>query len=134
MAGSRGGDKSMFVNKPAERRTVDEERGVELRFVASGPDRPNIFALTVAGTPIAFEASVRNIERPTEGRKLVWTVHAVGIGHPFYGLPAHRFVDADDRSAVLALIDEVLRVYRDLHGMIASPVEDVRFEPAAKGP
>lgn len=123
----------MFVNKPAERRTVDEQRGVELRFVASGPDRPNIFALTVGGTPIAFEASVRTIDRPDDGRTLVWTVHAVGIGHPFYGLPAHRFADAGERAATLALIAEAMRTYRDLHGMIATPVEDVLFEPAAKG-
>lgn len=123
----------MFVNKPNEGRTVDEERGVELRFVASGPERPGFYTLTVAGTPIGFEASVRTISRPGGERALIWTVHRVGVGSSFYKLPGYRFADAADRAAMLALIDEAMRAYRDLHGMVAFPVEDVLFEPVAKG-
>jgi len=118
----------MFVNKRDKRCTIDEERGVELRFVASGPDRPNLFVLTVGGTSIAFEASVNTIQRQSGESALVWTIHAVGKGYPFHGLPAYRFADSTEHDSVLALINEAMRTYRDLHGMIATPVENVLFE------
>lgn len=124
----------MFVNKLAERRTVDEERGVELHCIAAGcPERPAIFRLTVTGTPIGFEARLREAEDRGRGRALVWTVRNVGIGNAFYKLPGYRFTDAAGRAAVLALIDEALRVYRFAYGMNVTPVEDVVFEDAAKG-
>jgi len=124
----------MFVNKPAARRTVDAERGVELRFVAAGrPDRPQLFALTVAGATIPFEATSRTIEHPDGKQTKVWTVHSVGVPYPFYKLPRHRFADAEDRGSVLALIDEAMRVYSDLYGLMPTPVEAVLFDAAAKG-
>lgn len=129
----------MFVNKPAESRTVDEERGVELRHLNSGPERPEFFVLTVTGTPIGFKASVSSIKHLDGQRVLVWTVHDVGVGSSFfvgptfYQIPAHRFTDVADREAVLSLIDEALRVYRSSYGLTVTPVEDVVFEAAAKG-
>jgi hypothetical protein len=133
-----------FVNRPAENRTVDEARGIELRFVDSGPERPNRFLLTVAGAPIGFEASVRTIETPGGEQRLVWTVHRLGEGFlavqwrdggsSFVQVPAHRFASAAERAAVRDHIGAALRVYRDLCGRIATPVAEVVFEPAAGGP
>lgn len=133
----------MFVNKTSENRTVDEERGLELRFVDAGPERPSQYVLVRSGTPIGFTASVRTIERPNRGRALIWTVHNVGrfyhesrwVGDRWsmHGVPGYRFVDAADRAAVLAIIDEALHVYGDLTGRDTTPVDAVVFEAAAKG-
>jgi hypothetical protein len=124
----------MFVNKPAERRTVDEERGVELRSISAGrPDRPHLFVLTVSGITIPFEATSQTIEHPGGSQTRIWSVHCVGVPHPFYNLTGYHFVDDENRAAVFRLIDEAMRVYGFAYGIDKTPVEAVLFEPPAEG-
>lgn len=126
----------MFVNEAVNKRTVDHERNVELRYLGSGPERPETFSLTVHGTPIAFEVEARDTIT-TDGRQaLAWRVLSIGKGHlSFSGdvrhkIPGHSFADAGERKKICSLIDEALRVYSNFYGMVERPVTEVSFLPA----
>lgn len=123
----------MFVNEALNERTVDHEREVELRFIETGPERPETFRLTVKGTTIAFEVECRD-SWTADGRPAVgWRVLSIGRGHIYFSgnvlhkIPDYIFVDAADREATCSLIEEALRRYSNHYGMSAVPVTEVSF-------
>jgi hypothetical protein len=83
---------NMFIKEPQNKRTVDHDRHVELRYVNSSPERPMTFSLTVDGTPIAFQAEDRDTVTADGRQALAWRVLSVGKGHlSFSGDVLHKF-------------------------------------------
>lgn len=117
----------MFINDRVNDRTIDIERGIELRYLGSGADRPTLLAMVVDGVPIAVDATVRTVIAPDGTSGLSWTVHAIGRDRSFYGVPPYTFANETERGRLLRLLDEALRVYRDLTGRIKTPVVEVSF-------
>jgi len=126
----------MFVNDFINRRTVDHERGLELRYINWGPERPKTYCLTVDGVPIAFDAWFYPAVTADGRPGTAWTIEAVGHSHSsvagqeIYSIPAYSFADAADRVRIIGLIEEALRVPCDLFGIHPTPDASITFRDA----
>jgi hypothetical protein len=128
-------EEAMFVpdKERASTRAVDQERGVELRWLTgSGPEgRHAKFILSVKGVQIGVEADERFVlNAPPAERGTILNV--IRIGERFFHLtesgriviPPYRFENNEERQIIYTLFDEAFRV---LMATSERPVLQINF-------
>lgn len=127
----------MFVNEGRHQRTVDRtvdhERGLELRYVTSGPERPITYSFAMDGVTMAVSV-YRRVTSTADGRPAL-ALCVVSVGDSFraisgpqvFSIPAYDFSDTAERERVCALIAEAFRVLESEHFVHPTPVAEVTF-------